>query len=75
LRSNFAGLTAEWRRRLSACDAQAGFPPQAMLRRAGGAEGGSGGSSAPPFPAFFSPPFLGVPTSLARHFQFLSYLK
>ncbi len=37
-----------------------------------GAEGGSGGNSAPPFPASFSPPFLGVPTSLARHFQ-LSY--
>jgi len=59
-------LTAEWRRR---------FPPQALLRRAGGAEGGSGGNSAPPFPASFSPPFLGVPTSLARHFQSLSYLK
>ena len=45
-------LTAEWRRR---------FPPQALLRRADGAEGGSGGgNSAPPFPASFSPPFLGV---------------
>jgi len=59
-------LIAEWRRH---------FPPQALLRRAGGAEGGSGGNSAPPFPASFSPPLLGVPTSLARHFQLLSYLK